>query len=187
VKHFCLGMLFLCLSIGLALFLLMQTLPDKGIQVEVRSGWSLNEIAEGVGMDLTRLKKLNGLDSNEIYPGQLLKVKPYTFFNSVLVSWYGEKFHGRRMSNGEPFDMNDDSTCAHKWLPFGTRLRLTRIDTGESIIVTVRDRGPYIEGRHVDLSKAAAIKLGMLDDGVVECQIEVLTGFWAWIDSLIHR
>ncbi len=186
MKRFCLGMLFLCLFIGLTL-LIWTLLLDKEIFIEVRSGWSLNEIAEGVGMDPTRLKKLNQLDSNEIYPGQILKVEPYIFFNNVLVSWYGEKFHGRRMSNGELFDMNDDSTCAHKWLPFGTRLRLTRLDTGKSIIVTVTDRGPYVEGRHVDLSRAAAIKLGMLNDGVVECQIKVLTGFWAWLNSLIHR
>jgi len=78
------------------------------------------------------------------------------------------------MANGEIFDMYDPSVCAHKWLPFGTKVRLTRVDTGQSVEVIVKDRGPYIPNRHFDLSYAAAKKLDMVKVGVVLCKVEVL-------------
>ena len=149
--------------------------PEQGIvEIVVRKGWTLEEIAQGVGMELEELMQLNNLTSSIIYPGQILKIKPYTAFNEVLVSWYGKKYHGRIMSNGKPFNMYNSTICAHKWLPFGARVRLTRIDTGASIEVVVQDRGPYVANRHFDLSYAAAKKLDMVKAGVVLCKVEVL-------------
>ena len=75
-------------------------------------------------------------------------------------SWYGPGFQGNDMANGQRFDMNDITVVAHKTLPFGTRLRVTNLDNGESIVVEVQDRGPFIAGRCVDLSRAGAIELG---------------------------
>jgi len=65
-------------------------------------------------------------------------------------------------------------TAAHKLLPFNTKVKLTRVDNQKSIIITIRDRGPYIKGRHFDLSYAAAKKLGVVNIGVVICKVEIL-------------
>lgn len=191
-----LGVLLLFFAIALSLFLLIQNRdnfivveatkglrriaasidkPEQGIvEIVVRKGWTLAEIAEGVGMALKELVQLNNLTSYNIYPGRILRVKPYTAFDEVLVSWYGPKYHGRTMANGEIFNMYDPTVCAHKWLPFGTRVRLTRIDTGASIEVMVQDRGPYVANRHFDLSYSAAQKLDMVEEGVVLCKVEIL-------------
>ncbi len=88
-----------------------------------------------------------------------------------LASWYGPGFHGRKTASGERYDMHD-FTAAHKTLPFGTRLRVTNEKTGKSIIVRVNDRGPYIHGRILDLSFAAAKELGYT--GVAKLKIERL-------------
>ena len=89
-------------------------------------------------------------------------------------SYYGKKFHGRTTANGERFNMNA-MTAAHKTLPLGTKVRVTRVDTGNSIVVRINDRGPFIKGRIIDLSKGAARKLGMIQRGVSEVKVEVLS------------
>ena len=90
-----------------------------------------------------------------------------------LTSFYGEKFHNRYTANGEIFDMSA-LTCAHKELPFNTVLRVTNPKNEKSVVVHVNDRGPFIEGRELDLSQGAAIKLGMHNDGVNELLVEIL-------------
>jgi len=94
---------------------------------------------------------------------------------STYVSWYGKKFHGRKMANGRVYNMYDPSTAAHKTLPFGKKIKLTNPENGQSIIVVIKDRGPYIIGRHFDLSYAAARKLGIVEKGVEMVKIEILT------------
>jgi rare lipoprotein A len=89
-------------------------------------------------------------------------------------SWYGPRFHGRRTANGERFDMGA-MTAAHKTLPFGTRLRVRSLVTGQEVHVRVNDRGPFIRGRIIDLSRSAARALGLLETGVKEVQIFVLS------------
>jgi len=81
-----------------------------------------------------------------------------------IASWYGKKFHGRRTSNGEIYDMYQ-MTAAHKTLPIPTYVQVTNIKTGQQIIVRVNDRGPFHEGRIIDLSYAAAQKLGTASNG----------------------
>ena len=90
-----------------------------------------------------------------------------------LASWYGRQFHGKTMSNKEPFDMNKISV-AHKKLPLGTKVRVTDTDTGKSITAEVTDRGPYVDGRIIDLSKKAAEKLGIKKKGVANVRVEVI-------------
>jgi len=92
-----------------------------------------------------------------------------------LASWYGAKFHGHSTSNGETFDMNKIS-AAHKTLPLPTWVRVTNLDNGKSIDVRVNDRGPFHGGRVIDLSYAAAVKLGYQDKGTAKVRIEVLAG-----------
>jgi rare lipoprotein A len=88
-----------------------------------------------------------------------------------LASWYGPGFHGRKTASGERFDQND-LTAAHRKLPLGSEVRVTNLENGRSITVEINDRGPYIDGRVIDLSKAAAGRLGIIEDGVAEVRIE---------------
>ena len=88
-------------------------------------------------------------------------------------SWYGDKYAGRPTASGEIFKPRK-KTAAHKTLPFGTKVRVTRIDTGKSVCVIINDRGPFIEGRVIDLSKKAAKKLNMINAGVVEVELRIV-------------
>ncbi|WP_440959804.1 septal ring lytic transglycosylase RlpA family protein [Oceanicaulis sp. LC35] len=90
-----------------------------------------------------------------------------------LASWYGPGFEGRQTANGEVFD-STQLTAAHRTMRLPSRARVTRLDTGASIIVRVNDRGPYIDGRLIDLSHAAAEALGFTDDGLIEVRVEGL-------------
>jgi rare lipoprotein A len=92
---------------------------------------------------------------------------------SGVASWYGPRFHGRRAANGEIFNQ-DELTAAHRKLPFGTEIRVTNLANGRSVVVRINDRGPYIKGRILDLSRAAAQELGMVKRGVVRISLEVL-------------
>jgi len=91
----------------------------------------------------------------------------------VIASWYGPKFNGRPTASGEKFDMYA-MTCAHKEFTFGTRLRVTYLKTGKSVVVTVNDRGPFIRGRGLDLSYAAAKDIGLIKEGVGKVKIQYL-------------
>lgn len=88
-------------------------------------------------------------------------------------SWYGPNFHGNPTANGEIFDMNKVS-AAHKDFPLGTWIRVTNKGNNRSIIVRINDRGPFIEGRILDLSKGAAELLDFVNAGLAEVKIEVL-------------
>ncbi len=90
-----------------------------------------------------------------------------------LASWYGGKFHGRHTSSGEVFDTND-KTAAHRSLPFGTIVRVVNLENGRFTVVKINDRGPFVEGRIIDLSRAAAQELCMLGQGVARVSIEVM-------------
>ncbi|MDD4569707.1 MAG: septal ring lytic transglycosylase RlpA family protein [Tepidanaerobacteraceae bacterium] len=88
-------------------------------------------------------------------------------------SWYGPGFHGKTTANGETFNENA-LTAAHKELSFGTKVLITNLNNGKSTIVTINDRGPYIEGRDIDISRAAARQVGMIDAGVVDVKMEII-------------
>jgi rare lipoprotein A len=88
-------------------------------------------------------------------------------------SWYGREFHGRRTASGVRFNMHD-YVAAHRTLPLGTLLLVRNLKNGRTVKVKVVDRGPYVRGRHLDLSYAAARKLGMIRDGVIPFEAKVL-------------
>jgi rare lipoprotein A len=88
-------------------------------------------------------------------------------------SYYGPGFHGKQTASGEIFDQ-DDFTCAHKSLPFGTKLKVVRVDNGSSVVVRVNDRGPYVDGRILDLSVAAGKKIGLDKVGHAEVVATVI-------------
>lgn len=91
-----------------------------------------------------------------------------------LASYYSDLFHGKPTASGELYDKNK-MTAAHKTLPFGTIIKVTRLDNGKSVQVRVNDRGPYISGRIVELSRAAAEKIDLVRDGVTRVKVEVVT------------
>ena len=88
-------------------------------------------------------------------------------------SFYAHKFTGRRTASGEHLH-NDSMTCAHRTLPFGTKLRVKNPANGREVVVRVNDRGPYVRGRIIDLSRAAAKQLGIISKGVAIVEIEQL-------------
>jgi rare lipoprotein A len=88
-------------------------------------------------------------------------------------SWYGREYHGRKTSNGEIFDMYE-LTAAHRKLPFGTFVRVTNLKNRKSVVVKINDRGPWKRGRIIDLSYAAAKKIGMVKDGITRVKVEIV-------------
>lgn len=115
---------------------------------------------------------------------KLLKILLFLFAASTLTvqaqddfegsaSFYADKFVGRKTANGEIYSHNK-YTCAHKTLPFGTKLRVTNIANNKSVIVTVNDRGPFVQSRVVDLSKSAAKEINMISQGIAKVQVEII-------------
>jgi rare lipoprotein A len=93
-----------------------------------------------------------------------------------VASWYGEQFHGRQAANGEIFDM-EALTAAHRTMPLGSIVRVVNLANGKHLHVRITDRGPYINGRILDLSHAAAVQLNMAHEGTAHVQIEIV-GQW---------
>lgn len=88
-------------------------------------------------------------------------------------SWYGNEYHGRKTASGEVFNQWDN-TAAHRKLPFGTVVLVKNMNNGKSLKVRINDRGPFVRGRIIDVSRGAADRLGMVRDGVVPVRIEVV-------------
>lgn len=118
----------------------------------------------------------NDIDNpREIQPGQNIRVRlaSHPSQQEVVASWYGKAHHGKLMANGEPFNMHGE-TVAHKHLPLGTRVELVNHQTGEHARAVVTDRGPYVEGRDVDLSYSLAKRLSLVEKGVGRLMMKVL-------------
>ncbi|WP_109695953.1 septal ring lytic transglycosylase RlpA family protein [Chitinophaga deserti] len=90
---------------------------------------------------------------------------------SGKASFYADKFQGRKTANGETFRQGK-MTAAHKTLPFGTKVKVTNLDNGKTVKVRINDRGPFVAGRIIDLSKKAAKKIGMVNSGVANVKIK---------------
>lgn len=103
------------------------------------------------------------------------KAEPELYREVGEASWYGAFHDGKTTASGEPF-AKDAMTAAHRTLPFDTRLRVTNLENGRSVEVTVTDRGPYVDDRIIDLSEAAARRLGFAKDGVTRVRLEELPG-----------
>lgn len=95
-----------------------------------------------------------------------------SFSQVGLASWYGKAFHNKPTASGEPYDMND-LTAAHRTLPLDSVVRVTNLNNGRSVILRINDRGPYVGDRAIDLSRYAAQRLGMKDEGVAPVRIDV--------------
>ena len=117
--------------------------------------------------------------AREVSPGPVTKDNTGTgfpagsFHQTGSATYYANKFHGRRTANGERYD-RAKFTAAHRTLPFGTVVRVTRISNGKRVTVRVNDRGPLKKGRIIDLSRAAAEQIDMISAGVVDVGIEIV-------------
>ena len=100
---------------------------------------------------------------------------PNGFRERGLASWYGEPFHGRKTASGEIYDM-DKITAAHKTLPLHTWVEVKNLDNKQSLTVRINDRGPFVTGRIIDLSRAAAKELGVYGPGVAKVSLRAVTG-----------
>lgn len=109
-----------------------------------------------------------GIYRGPVYRGQ----KP---IDDGVASWYGPKFHGRQTANGERYDMYA-FTAAHRTLPFNTHVKVVNLDNGKSTVVRINDRGPYAKNRVIDLSKAAAQRIGMIGNGTAHVALYVIKG-----------
>lgn len=134
----------------------LANIPDAVPQAEPRSAWGNPDSYEALG------ERYSVLDD------------PHGFRERGYASWYGKKFHGKRTSSGEPYDMFR-MTGAHKTLPIPCYARITNLDNGKSVVVRINDRGPFHSGRIIDLSYAAALKLDMLGHGSTYVDLEVLS------------
>ena len=90
-----------------------------------------------------------------------------------MASCYARNFHHRKTASGERFD-NDAMTAAHKKLPFGSKVKVRNLNNGKSVTVRINDRGPFVKGRIIDLSRAAFSQIADLDKGVVKVEIRVV-------------
>ena len=99
-----------------------------------------------------------------------------------VASFYADDFHGKQAANGERFDMNA-LTAAHRTFPFGTQMRVTNIANGKAVAVRVNDRGPFKEGRLIDLSLRAARELDMISSGTAKVRLEVIK----WGDGTLYH
>jgi rare lipoprotein A len=90
-----------------------------------------------------------------------------------VASWYGEQFHGRTTSSGEVYDM-EGMTAAHRTLPFSTVVRVENLTNGRSTTLRINDRGPFVDGRIIDLSRWGARELEMLGAGIAQVQVTVI-------------
>ncbi|MGD0693273.1 MAG: septal ring lytic transglycosylase RlpA family protein [Terriglobia bacterium] len=102
------------------------------------------------------------------------KVTQQTVGELGLASWYGEEFQGNTTASGEVYDMNG-FTAAHRSLPLGTRLKITNLRNNRSLVVRVNDRGPFVPNRIVDVSRAAAFRLGFMASGLALVRAEVVS------------
>lgn len=93
-----------------------------------------------------------------------------SYSETGLASWYGKPYHGRPTASGERFNRHD-LTAAHRTLPFGTTVEVKHLGNGKSVKVTINDRGPFVKGRIIDLSEAAAKRLNMINEGVARVRV----------------
>jgi rare lipoprotein A len=105
---------------------------------------------------------------------QDIDVDPDGYDKTGTASYYGARHHGKRTASGEPFNQHG-LTAAHRSLPFGTRVRVTNLANQRSVVVRINDRGPHTRGRLIDLSRAAAEKIGMIRSGTARVRVQGLS------------
>jgi len=148
----------------------------KGFLYVVKPGDTLWDISQNFKVNMEDLVKDNNLkDPDQIYPGQELFIRKnnHPLEQEVVASWYGPGYHGRPMANGEIYNMYD-MVVAHRDLPFGTKVEILNPENNQRVVAVVKDRGPFIAGRDLDLSYGIAKRLGMVEKGVGKVVMKIL-------------
>lgn len=140
---------------------------------QLRQAFNVNAYHEPLASSIAAIIKSPGMSKKYKLPLSTAYFKSTGKLQSGRASWYGPGFHGRRSSDGSRFDMNQ-MTAAHRYLPFGTVVKVKNNTNGKQCLVQITDRGPFAHGRIIDLSKAAAGAIGMLGSGTAHVTIEVL-------------
>ncbi len=153
------------------------TNKEESITHTIKAGETLWDLAiNKYHVHVKDIMKENGItDPKTLQIGQQITIRlpQSTGEEPVVASWYGKAFHGRPMANGAIYDMHA-ATIAHKEMPLGTKVELKNTATGEMVRAVVTDRGPYIEGRDVDLSYGLAQKLSLVKQGIGNLTMRVL-------------
>jgi rare lipoprotein A (peptidoglycan hydrolase) len=136
---------------------------------------SLAAPADAASPAATQMPKssFDGVQNTNWDPTSVDRIESLQAKLASVASWYGPGFHGRRTANGEIFNQYA-MTAAHKSLPFGTKVKVTNLNNGRSVVIRVNDSGPFVPGRVIDLSQGAAAKIGMISSGTAPVKLEVL-------------
>lgn len=131
--------------------------------------------AQTIGTQMPKINFDGAHKTTNWDPSSLNRVRSLNAELASNASWYGvpDGFHGRRTANGEIFNAYG-LTAAHKTLPFGSRVKVTNLNNGRSVVVRITDRGPFVAGRVIDLSQGAAGQIGMLSTGTAPVRLQVL-------------
>ena len=128
----------------------------------------LETVPAGDGKGVYKIGKPYQVKGRWYYPAE-----DHGYSKTGIASWYGDQFHGRSTANGEVFDMNE-MTAAHKTLPLPSAVRVTNLENGRSIVLRVNDRGPFVDGRIIDVSRRGAQLLGFQNKGTARVRVSVL-------------
>lgn len=127
----------------------------------------------GEWIETTALEKPDGSSNASSDQADSGMASPRAFLQTGVVSFYGAKFHGRKTASGEKHSAKE-MVAAHRTLPFGTRVKVTHLGTGASVVVRINDRGPFHSERVLDVSRTAARKLGLMGSGKSLCRVETV-------------
>jgi rare lipoprotein A len=152
-------------------------------------GWRIPYQSGPIALALCLVAQGCGFISGSSQSGTLLSARPLPPLENTIeqplatevvkvhtgkASWYGPRFEGKKTASGEAFN-SLALTAAHRTFPLGSRARVTNLENNKSVIVEINDRGPFIDGRIIDLSHAAAKELGMTQDGTAQVKVELLS------------
>ena len=166
-----LGIKSFCAMAFFALFLVKCT--PYPIYTSPEKSSSTGQISIFTKRDRVVIPKPAPLPTKTAHPVNVNNIDTSRAYQIGIASYYGKKFHGRKTANGEIFNMYK-LTAAHRVLPLGTYVRVTHLENGKWVEVKVNDRGPFIEGRILDLSFAAALEIEMVNAGKARIMIEIL-------------
>lgn len=149
---------------------LEQAMLDTTSTIDVIVDSAVVNTIRSAAQAVRKPKVSSGRTLSDSLTAIVMKVKPDT----GTASYYAEQFHGKKTSSGETFNMHD-RTCAHRWLPFNTMVKVTNLANGKEVVVRVTDRGPWKHTRLIDVSKQAAKELDMIRAGTARVAIEVVS------------
>lgn len=154
-------------------FILLRNLTLLAAAIGVMNGIAHGATIQTNHLASSSIKESKESDPSSEKPFSTDRIVSHLDLTASTASWYGPGFYGNRTANGEVFRPGT-LTAAHKSLRFGTRVKVTNLNNNRSVVVRINDDGPHVPGRVIDLSEAAAARIGMLSSGVAPVRLEVL-------------